>query len=678
MQSRTSFINKGILRNDIKSMGWIGILYLLGLLASMPLQILMIHSREVMTPAATSSSYLLNNPYISLFQLDTSPLASFLLIIIPVLAGMMLFRYLHYDQPTDLMHSLPVKRTTLYSTHLTAGIIFLWGPVLITALITALALHGLGIEGITAPIFFNWLGATLVGNLFLFIVTAVTGMMCGMSWVQGALTYVLLLLPAAFLSFLYKNMLTYINGFAFSFYNNNLDNLSPLLRLFNYSHRTLSGADYALYLLLSAVLLILGCYLYKKRQLEMAGNALAFTFLFPVLKYGAAFCGMLLLGDYFNSVQNNNMYWTAFGYLLGSLLGYWLSEILINKSLNVFNRLAARGYVGFALVMIVLISALNYDVTGFEKRIPPLAQVESVYWDQSFYMLTNEPDRFASRISYVEEIDDTYRREVSMFFTNPQTIKDIWNFHREVIKHGELKDTSNQKNSSQRFCFAYKLKNGDMFYREYDVPVKAFASQLKPIYESDEHKMKVNDVLHIQPGQIDVITIGANEISRTVKITDPEQIKQAVSALQKDINDQTYEDITSRKVPWGQITILLNDGRRLGMDWQKCYTGLDTWLQSKGQVGRVLPDDVQYAIIAKNLGMDERAQKYRTKNPEEYLASLEAAGNHIKITDANQIDQCLKNYSYNDDACYQVVFVLKNGNIFSGGFDEESRPDFLI
>lgn len=677
MKSRTSFINKGILRNDIKSMGWMGVVYLLGLLACMPLQIFMIHSREVLTPAVYNSSNFINNPYIRLFQLDSSPFLGFLLIIMPVLFGMMLFRYLHYDQSVDLLHSLPVKRTTLYNTHLAAGIIFLFVPVLITALLASLALHGLGIEVVTSRIFFNWLGITLVSNLFLFIITAVIAMMCGMSWVQGALTYVLLLLPAAFMTFLYQTMRTYINGFSYSFYSNNLDNLSPLLRLFNYSHRTFTGSDYAIYLLLCTALYFLGWYLYKKRQLEMAGNALAFTILFPILKYGAAFCGLLLLGSYFNSVQNNNIYWTWFGYLLGSLLGYWLSEILIYKSLYVFNRIAARGYLVFGLVMIVLISALNYDITGYEKKLPQLAEVESVYWDNSFYPLTNEPDRYASRSSYLEPIDDTYRREVSMFFTEPQTVKDIWDFHKAIIEYGEFKDVSNQDNSSQHFCFAYKLKNGDMLYREYNVPIKPFASELKPIYESPEHKMKVNDILHIEPGQIDVITIGANEINRSVKITDPEQIKEAVSILQKDVQNQTYEEITSRKVPWGHITILLNNEKRLELEWQKSYAGFDTWLQSTGQIGRILPDDVQYVMIAKIPQDVGQMEKYRTKDQQQYLADLEAGGDYIKVTDAQQIDVCLRTYTYQDKAAYHVVFVLKNGNTFTGGFDEDNKPDFI-
>jgi hypothetical protein len=189
--------------------------------------------------------------------------------------------------------------------------------------------------------------------------------------------------------------------------------------------------------------------------------------------------------------------------------------------------------------------------------------------------------------------------------------------------------------------------------------------------------MKVNDVLHISPGQVDVITIGANEISRSVKITDPQQIEEAVSALQNDVKSQTYEDITSRKVPWGHITILLSNEKRLELEWQKSYAGFDAWLQSTGQIGRIFPDDVQYVMIAKLPENAGQAEKYRTKDQQQYLAGLEAGGDYIKITDPKQIDVCLHTYTYQDNAAYHVVFVLKNGNTFNGGFDEENKPEFM-
>ncbi len=90
MKSKTSFINGGILLNDFKRFTWIGAGYLLVLLLSVPLKVFMLHNKlEVVT---------INNAYtyLRIFQFDTnsSLLHVMSLILVPVLTGLLLFRYL--------------------------------------------------------------------------------------------------------------------------------------------------------------------------------------------------------------------------------------------------------------------------------------------------------------------------------------------------------------------------------------------------------------------------------------------------------------------------------------------------------------------------------------------------------------------------------------------------------
>jgi len=85
------------------------------------------------------------------------------------------------------------------------------------------------------------------------------------------------------------------------------------------------------------------------------------------------------------------MAWTYFGYLLGSLLAYFLTEILLNKSLQVFQWRRIQGYGIYAFAMIVLIGLFHYDFTGYEKRLPVLSDVKSIYMDNSFYAFSYVP-----------------------------------------------------------------------------------------------------------------------------------------------------------------------------------------------------------------------------------------------------------------------------------------------
>ena len=72
----------------------------------------MISSRpEIIKVHYTASTYL------RVFEFNNSPLSLFLLLMAPVLAGLLIFRYLQTGKAADLEHSLPIRRETLYNTH---------------------------------------------------------------------------------------------------------------------------------------------------------------------------------------------------------------------------------------------------------------------------------------------------------------------------------------------------------------------------------------------------------------------------------------------------------------------------------------------------------------------------------------------------------------------------------
>src|SRR5690606_31648879 len=96
--------------------------------------------------------------------------------------------------------SLPVKRETLYHTHILAGLIILFIPLLVTALVTWIMVARLPIN-LSGQDVMVWLGLGMLMNLLLFMTSVAVGMITGMSSVQGVLSYILLLLPTG-LSFL--------------------------------------------------------------------------------------------------------------------------------------------------------------------------------------------------------------------------------------------------------------------------------------------------------------------------------------------------------------------------------------------------------------------------------------------------------------------------------------------
>jgi ABC-2 type transport system permease protein len=684
MKSKTSFINKGILHNDFKRYTWIGIVYLLALLFSVPLRIFMLYSRpEEITAHYNAFTYL------RVLQLDYSPITLLLFLVVPVLTGLLLFRYLQTGKAADMEHALPIKRETLYNTHILTGLSFLLVPVIITALVSWALVTGLGIDFIQGKDILAWLKISLLINLLLFMSTVAIGMFTGLSSMQGILTYILLLVPAGLSMLILDNFRMYVYGFALEYYQANIDTLSPLLNLFGFSSiRPIPTGKFIMYLLICVALYFIGRYLYQRRKVEAAGDAITFAVLRPIFKYSVTFCTMLLLGSYFHSSQDS-MAWTYFGYFLGAGLGYFLIEILLNKSIYVFNWQRIKGLGVYTLVIIGLIGLLHADFTGYEKRLPELSQIENVYMDSYFHPLI-----------YGDSINTrtTDNRPHQAIFTEKNNIAYIHALHQEIIANrGEEKGiaTANSNIRKERVCLAYQLRNGKRICRNYNIPVSKYTQQLKPIYESREFKMHHNEVLRLDLATIKLIEINSRDGNKNMQITDPKLIQQAITVLQSDIYAESYEEMMFDQRPaWADITITVprnnapdtsthdvtieDNYQGIHISWQKSYINFEHWLQSTGlyEQSRLFPGEISFAII--DSAPDGNDNKNYRNNLIE-ASKLEEKPGTLKITDADKLEICLRNYEdyYTKEAAYPIFFKLKNGSTLSGIFLADTAPDFV-
>ncbi|OPX86183.1 MAG: ABC-2 family transporter protein [Pelotomaculum sp. PtaB.Bin104] len=673
MKSKTSFINMGILLNDLKRFAWIGAGYLLVLLLSVPLKIFMLYSRDEEPRIINASDYL------RVFQFDpnTSFLQVLMLIVVPVLTGLLLFRYLQDSRAADMAHTLPVKRETLYNTHVVTGIVFLFLPLILTALVSWALVAGLGLEDVNGADILTWLSNSLLISLLFFVCCVAVGMITGMTTLQGVLSIIVLLLPSGLSMLLLHNLNQYIYGFAYEYYLPQVEKLSPLIRLTEISRNPYGTGEIVLYLISSIVLYFVGRSLYSRRHIETAGSAITFGALRPFFKYSVTFCSMLLTGSYFNQVQDS-MAWTYFGYLLGSLLAYFLIEILLHKSLQVFRWQQLKGYGIYALAMAVLLGLFHFDCMGYEKKLPLLSEVKSVYMDNSFYPLTNVPANVPAANALVTEEWYQYT-PVKAIFTDKNSIARIYSLHEQIIANRLDKKASSLPKSTrntERICLAYELENGKNIYRQYVITTPAYADSLKPIYESREYKELHNEILRVNPAEVDFIEINGtvDRPNKNLRIVDPELIAQAVAALQSDIYDETYEEMVNinGKIPWAQVHIQVKN-RSFSQDWKKSHVNFEQWLKDTGKHDqvRVLPGaDIACAFIDRAPDINEadsgRPQS-KTSQPAINIEALEKNPGVLKITDPEKLEWCLRHYYGNSEqAAYQVVFVRNDGGTFTG------------
>lgn len=677
MKSTTSIFNKGILQNDLRRFFWLGIIYLLGMLAAVPLQIFMIFNR--------SDQSTLNGLPTYLRVLDGSSSFQFLLLVVmPVLTGLLLFRYLQVSKSSDMEHALPIKRAALFNTHILSGNILLLTPLIVTALVTWLTVAGLGLESVNTRAILTWLGTSLLFNLLFFMTTAAVGIFTGMTALQGVLTYILLLLPTGLSILLLQNLNMFIYGFAYDhYYSSSVKSLSPLLRLESAFSHPLPAGMVTLYLLLIAALHILGRYMYQQRPLEKVGNAVVFEVLGQVLKYGVVFCVMLLAGGYFYDAQGS-ISWVYFGYLLGSLLAYILMEVLLDKSLNIFQWRRFKGYGFYALLIILLVTILNFDVMGYEKRGPELSEVQSIYMDYSFFALDNRNAILAQSVYDPQSAYpyDSYEyKRVLPVYTDPDNLADIYALHQAIIKDsGKSRPVKRGYNPDrEQLCLAYELKDGSRLYRQYSIKSKDYAAQLKPIYESPEYKKLHYDILRINPHEAKLIEIDTREGNKQLRISRPELIEQAILALQEDTYQQSYTEMTSRKSSWAQVSIYLDKRQVMYATWPKSFTHFENWLIENEMYdqARLLPDeDIKYALAGKiSASKPVPHWEKNALNIEEFAQSPGV----ITIQEAAELEQCLRSYYYpsNEPSAYFIVFLLKNDRILEGVFPEADTPDFI-
>lgn len=663
MKSRTSFINRGILKNDFKRFSWIGIVYLLALLCCIPLKILMTYSRP-----EEVKQYYDEFTYVTMFTFDSTALQMMLLLIVPVLTGILLFRYLQTNNASNMQHALPIKRVTLYNTHVLAGIIFLSLPLLITAVVSWLLLAGLGIDSVSILTILSWFSISLLFNLLLFMTSVFVGMFTGMSVLQGILSYILLLLPSGLSMLLIEFMQVYTFGFAGNYYSSSIGNWSPLIKLVSLSNSSLQLGEIITYILVIILFFFIGAFFYPRRHLETAGNAVAFEVLRPIFKYGVTFCSMLLIGTYFYHSQDS-ITWTYFGYFLGAIITYFFMEILLNKSLYIFNRKTFRDFGIYGLAVILLIRMMQFDITGYEKRIPQLSQVESIYMDHSFYPLINQ-----------QTLPDYRQQELPVIFHEKDNMERIYALHHSIVKNREknkqIPRTGYNKHL-EHISLAYELKDGSYICRNYTIDQTEYAQQLKLIYESAEYKKLHYSVLRVSPAQVNSIEMTVNEVNKELRITDPVQIQQALAALHEDIGAESYEEmVINNKSPWGNISILLKNEKRVDIQWQKHYSTYTEWLKSIGKYeqARIMPGDIAYAVI----GTLNDWEKGRY-DPEELINQAGA----LKITDPQKLEWYLQNYEegysqYEQRPKYSIIFVIKkDGGMINGFIPADIAPQYV-
>lgn len=385
-----------------------------------------------------------------------------------LLVAQLLFGDLYNSRMCNALHALPMRRETWFGTHIITGLCFAIIPNLFASLFAAMLLGKYWI----AAVYFL-LGSSL--SYLLFFGIAVFCVFCvgnrfAMVLVYGIVNLFVVAL-VEIINILYDPLVFGIELDASWLYW-----LCPVSKLIEteFLDVTRYSAEEMLELgltdpitikaenwwylilcgLLGLALIAVALHLYRRRQLESAGDFVVVKPLAPVflvLYTLAAGCLLYLLA----SVSGTGYFFL----FLGIAIGFFTGLMLLNRTIRVFHKKAWLGFGAFATVMAVSLLLTWLDPIGFTRYVPDTEDVASVsittnYWNNDAYITEQEHE-----------------------------IGDIASIHQHALDN-RLYSSYNNGVECLDIYLTYTLKNGRIVRRTYYIYPEESAGQLLEGYMS--------------------------------------------------------------------------------------------------------------------------------------------------------------------------------------------------
>lgn len=400
MKSKTSLFNKGVALNLLKRCWplWTGYFVLLLLV----------------TPAALSGRVdrMAPGEMLNYTLLNTGADVVYISMAVGVLAAMAMFNYLYSTKSCGMMNMLPLRRETMFLTAFLTGLVPMLASDVLVMLITAVLYGGRLVYFKTLLL---WLAMAVMGNISFY----------GFAVFCAVLTGNLVVLPVLYLVL---NLTVYVAERAVRYllsafvYGMNASSctllvLSPIMELLNSlsvmpvnyidaegmvqvvanAYRVNGLGVLGIYCAAGLVCAALALLIYRRRQMERATDVVAVPVLMPVFKYCMTFgTAVVLAYVVYAWLVSGNVSGLAAALLVlllllvGAVIGYYAAEMLMQKTLKVFPG-KWKGCLVSCLILAVLTMAWEFDLFGYERRVPEADQVESAWLVQNNTGLT-EPE----------------------------------------------------------------------------------------------------------------------------------------------------------------------------------------------------------------------------------------------------------------------------------------------
>ena len=605
------------------------------------------------------------------------PLISFypaLLVVISLLVGVLLFRFVTNKKTVNVYYSLGIKRADLYTARLVAGIIMMLAATLIPLAVSlGINLHFFGSSAMLWRTFLFYAvhnvicvlaGLTISAAVSSCVGTVVESL--GFSAVLAAFPSVVTMCvnysvpailngaPGITYYDIYPSSSSYgdmhldmtnstLFGRAIAHINLLMLNRSSFINSSSVEAMTKEAAKkwaapsltpYILWAVLIAAFFVFGLFMFKRRKAEICGfpgrSAVLNFVLCMIASFGAA---SLII--YFIAYTSQISRWIMIALVIvATFLVFVILDVILHLSFKVLKKDWKIGLVHVGLMAAFLLS-LYTGFFGYSSRVPDVQSIESASISapnalMGSYKLGNGlRSGYNSNLYYFGEdgLKDYYyvgNRSNSLVedFKDKDDINTVREIHKAMIKAGNINemncdpDDYSKRATSQKVIIKYKLKNGRELVRVYNyVPLTDYPT-LYTLEDTKNWNSKIkNELLNIDSEN--VIPIVSRSDDNRIAV-DEELTAGLARAIYNDISTLSSDKfLTSNAKYLGSVAFYVS----------RQNTQEEAYYGSATTVTEPMPEP----------GIEEDLDMSRQDKVNELSAHGESSGHYISLGDYSTV-----------------------------------------
>lgn len=503
-------------------------------------------------------------------------LGTFITIAGAIICGLSGFFYLHSRKKADFYHSIPVRRETLFTVSFLNGILIYLVPYIINVLLSVLVLqinHFMSMD-----IFKSVLSAILINLIyycFIYTIVVIAVMLTG-NFIISCFGAAVFLLYGPLLAML-KEM--YYSQFYNTYYtsggrSNSFIFLSPIgsytdaiYKTGNVINSDIIGKLLGIFVI-TIVLIAFAMFLYKKRQSEAAGKAMAFKISEVVIKFLLVIPLTMGGGTIFRETAGyNSDGWFIFGLIFSFIIIYGTIEIIYNFDIRSAFR-HKRQFVIIGFIIAASAGIFRFDLLGYDSYIPKDNKIKSM--SVSVSGLDENLQYADTESSYINRNDYQLKHMELNNFKTAYTLAELG------VKQQAVADDLKR----YQYNIKYTLKSGREVYRVYNLNISGSFDMLEEIFADTAYKAAHYPIFQWEAESLSNFYCYNLLGGKSISLDDNEKL-QLLERYKEDLNNFTLSEMAQDQ-PIANLSFELNSERVMEYYIYPTYEKTITFLTEHG------------------------------------------------------------------------------------------------